>query len=172
MATDREQSDQEFTAAVLGPLQSARSHAQCARRDSRRDGEMVDGEVVPVTDQPGTDERARETSPAAAPGRWDRVLQRSGISRLRPGIVTGEQVRTELLSLLDRRGLSDISRSERDETAAWRRRVEGAPEHDLWFWFVMWPMQQDKNEMYAEWIRAHPADTMPMPVFKNWTDDR
>lgn len=111
------------------------------------------------------------TPPVVATERWDRVLQRSEIHRLRPGIVTGEQVRTELLSILDRRGPIDTSQSDRDETAAWRRRVEGATEHDLWFWFVMWPIQQDKNEMYAEWIRTHPPAPMPSAVFLTRTDD-
>ncbi|MBN7333072.1 hypothetical protein [Mycobacteroides abscessus] len=114
----------------------------------------------------------RDVTPqAAATERWSRVLQRSGISRLRPGIVTGEQVRMELLSILDRDGPSDTSRSDQEETAVWRRRVEDAPEHDLWFWFVMWPIQQDKNEMYAEWIRAHPPAPFPNPAFKTRTDD-
>lgn len=111
------------------------------------------------------------TPPAVATEKWNRVLQRSGMSRLRPGVITGEQVRTELLSILDGRGPFDISQSDRDETAAWRQRVEDAPEHDLWFWFVAWPMQKEKNEMYAEWIRTQPSTRVSTPVFKTRTDD-
>lgn len=57
MAIDREQSDQEFAAAVMGPLQSI--EIPPVRRDGLRDGAVVDGEVVSVTDQPDSDQSAR-----------------------------------------------------------------------------------------------------------------
>ncbi|WP_074354897.1 hypothetical protein [Mycobacteroides abscessus] len=57
MAIGREQSDQEFVAAVMGPLESF--EIPPVRRDGVRRGEVVDGEVVSVTDQPGSDESER-----------------------------------------------------------------------------------------------------------------
>lgn len=87
---------------------------------------------------------------------WNQLLHRCGVERFRPGLVDGEQVRAELLSMLDQRADIDGTPEEREETAIWRRRVQEAPEHQLWGWLVMWPAQRDKNESYAQWFRANP----------------
>lgn len=54
MAIGREQSDREFVADVLGPLQSF--EIPPVRRAGVGAGGVVDGEVVSVTDQPESDE--------------------------------------------------------------------------------------------------------------------
>lgn len=55
MAIDREQSDREFVAAVMGPLQPIEI-PPVRRPDGERGGEVVDGEVISVTNQLGIDD--------------------------------------------------------------------------------------------------------------------
>lgn len=62
----------------------------------------------------------------------DKMLRRGRPISLPPGLTSPAQVRAELLAALARRQQDDRADADRQETAAWRQRIQDTDDDELW----------------------------------------
>lgn len=72
------------------------------------------------------------TTKSALQPELDRLWRRGRPIMLGPGLRSPEQVRAEMLEVIDRRGKQDRNEAERIGTAEWRQRIASAPAEQLW----------------------------------------
>ncbi|WP_236737410.1 helix-turn-helix domain-containing protein [Mycolicibacterium llatzerense] len=62
----------------------------------------------------------------------DRTLRRGRPINLPPGLTSPAQVRAELLAAVAHRSIDDRTEAERQETSAWRQRIQDSDDDELW----------------------------------------